>query len=64
MDGENPKGSPFLFFGIMILFSKKNSPKGPSIFDVLQQWMLKMRKGRYGADLGRSRIVTNYFDNR
>ena len=43
---ERPKGPPFSFFGIVRLFEKIFSPNffHVQFFDVLQQWMLKMRK--------------------
>ena len=64
---KNPKGVPFQFFGIVRLFlEKKFPPKGGplSIFDVLQHWMLKIRKGpparQFGPTFGFSGTVKEY----
>ena len=48
MDVEKPQRVPFSVFSrhCETFFQKKISPKAPlSIFDVLQQWMLKHTKG-------------------
>ena len=60
MDVENPKGSPFQFFGIVRLFF---SPKGPSFnfFDILQQFgCLKIPNGPPFQFFG---IVRLFFEN-
>ena len=51
----NPEGSPFTFFGTMLLFLKeKIFSKSSSFF---QKIVLRFLSLRYGADFRRSRLV-------